>query len=170
MNFLELARARFSCKKYDATPVSDEDLSFVLEAGRLAPTAKNAQPQHIYVLRSDEALAKVDALTPCRYGAPVVLLVTYNAREVYSYPGGAYTSGPEDIGIVGTHLALAAADTGLNSCWVNRFDPDQAHESFGLAEDEVAVMLLDLGHAAPDAQPLKNHESRKALAETVSYL
>lgn len=170
MAFIDLAQARYSCKKYDGTPVSDDQLAQVLEAGRLAPTAKNSQPQHVYVLRSDEALAKVDELTPCRYGAPVVLLVTCDMSVVFSYPGGRYDSGAEDIGIVGAHLALGAADAGLESCWVNNFDPDRAHEVFGLADNEVAVMLLDLGHAAEGVGPLKNHDTRKPLEETVTYL
>ena len=72
MDFLELARSRYSCKKFDSRQISKEQLDSILEAGRLAPTAKNLQEQHIYVVQSAKGLAKVDALTPCRYGAPTV--------------------------------------------------------------------------------------------------
>jgi len=170
MSFLDLAAKRYSCKKYADTTVEPDKLEQVLEAARLAPTAKNAQPQHIYVLQSVEALAKMAGLTPCRYGAPVALLVTYNKDLVFHYPGGAYDSGAEDMGIVGTHLTLAAADAGLDSCWVNNFDPDAAHEAFGLPANETAVLLLDLGYAAEGVKPLPNHAKRKPLDETVSYL
>ena len=170
MEFIELARKRYSCKKYGDAPVTSEELAQALEAGRVAPTAKNAQPQRIYVLQSAEALARVDELTPCRYGAPVVLLVAYDRTQVFTYPGGRYDSGAEDAAIVATHLMLAAAAAGLDSCWVNRFDPDEARAAFGLPEDEVPVMLLDLGHAAEGAGPLPNHESRLPLGDTVSYL
>ena len=64
MSFLDLAAKRYSCKKYADTTVEPDKLEQVLEAARLAPTAKNAQPQHIYVLQSVEALAKMDGLTP----------------------------------------------------------------------------------------------------------
>ena len=125
MEFTEVVKNRYSCKKYSDKPVPEDKLNAVLEAGRLAPTAKNLQEQRIYVLRSAEALAKVDACTPCRYGAGTVLAVAYDKDAVYSYPGGKYFSGTEDAAIVATHMILAAADAGLDSCWLNRFDPDE---------------------------------------------
>ena len=170
MEFKEVIKARYSCKKYSDKPVEKEKLEAVLEAGRLAPTAKNLQEQHIYVLQSAEALAKVDAVTPCRYGAPTVLLVAFDKNNVFTYPGGKRDSGVEDASIVATHMILAAADEGLDSCWLNFLDPEKAAEMFGLPENEEVLMFLDLGYAAEGTGPLPNHASRKPLAETVSYL
>lgn len=170
MEFQALIRERYSCKKYGAEPVSQEALDAVLEAGRLAPTAKNLQSQHIYVCRSEKALAAIDAATPCRYGAPVVLAVAFHKDVVFTYPGGKYNSGMEDAAIVATHLMLAAKDAGVDSCWLNFFDPDALAASLGLPEDEQILMLLDLGHAAEGAGPLANHGSRKPLTETVTEL
>ena len=170
MEFKEVIKARYSCKKYSDKPVEKEKLEAVLEAGRLAPTAKNLQEQHIYVLQSAEALAKVDAVTPCRYGAPTVLLVAFDKNNVFTYPGGKRDSGVEDAYIVATHMILAAADEGLDSCWLNFLDPEKAAEMFGLPENEEVLMFLDLGYAAEGTGPLPNHASRKPLAETVSYL
>ena len=63
--------AYYSCKAYDSRrQLSPETLAEILEAGRMAPTANNLQEQHIYVCQSPEALAKIGACTPCRYGAP----------------------------------------------------------------------------------------------------
>ncbi len=170
MEFNDVIRNRYSCKKYSDRAVSDEQLEAILAAGRVAPTAKNLQEQHIYVLRSAEALARVDELTPCRYGAPTVLLVAFNDKNVFTYPGGERDSGIEDAAIVATHLCLAAANEGVDSCWVNNFDPAKAAKAFDLPEDEEALMLLDLGFAAEGAGPLPNHGSRKELADTVTYL
>ena len=55
--------------------MDEEKINKILEAGRLAPTAKNIQPQKIYVACSKEALDKIDQVSPCRYGAPIVLIV-----------------------------------------------------------------------------------------------
>ncbi len=170
MEFSDVVRQRYSCKKYCGQTVEAEKLKAVLEAGRLAPTAKNTQEQHIYVLRSSEALAKVDAATPCRYGAPVVLAVAYDRKNVFTYPGGRYDSGAEDATIVATHMMLAATNEGLDSCWLNFFDPDALAKDLGLPDNEVIVMLLDLGYASDGSGPLANHGNRKALEETVSYL
>lgn len=169
MEFKELIKARYSCKKYDGNQVSAEQLQAILEAGRLAPTAKNLQEQHIYVLQSEEALAIIDEVTPCRYGAPTVLVVAFNADNVYVYPGEQRDSGIEDASIVATHMLLAAKDAGVDSCWINRFNPEELKEKLGLPEYEEILMLMDLGFAAEGAGPLANHEKRKPLDETVVY-
>ena len=170
MDFLELARKRYSCKKFDSRKVEREKLEAILEAGRLAPTAKNMQEQHIYVLESEESLAKVDKASPCRYGAPTVLAVAYDKNMIYTYPGGKRTSDAEDAVIVATHLMLAAADAGVDSCYLNCFDPELMEAELGVPENEEIVMLLDLGYAAEGAGPLPNHDSRKPLSETVTYM
>jgi nitroreductase len=170
MEFKEVIKARYSCKRYGSRRVEKEKLDSILNAGRLAPTAKNLQEQHIYVLESPEALARVDSVTPCRYGAPTVLVVAFDKSNVYTYPGGKRDSGVEDATIVAAHMILAAADEGVDSCWINRLDPEQLAEALGLPENEEILMMMDLGYAAEGAGPLPNHTSRKPLAETVSYL
>lgn len=170
MEFTKVINERYSCKAYDGRPVAQEQLQAILEAGRVAPTAKNLQEQHIYVVQSAEGLAKIDSLTPCRYNAGTVLVVAFNKNNVFTYPGGQRDSGVEDASIVATHLMLAAANAGVDSCWLNFFDPAAAKEVLGLPEEEEVLMLLDLGYAAEGAGPLANHASRKPLSETVSYL
>ena len=86
MDFRKVVEDRYSCKSYDGRKVEQPILDRILEAGRLAPTAKNLQEQHIYVLQSDEALAKVDMVTPCRYNAGTCLLVAFDKDNVYTYP------------------------------------------------------------------------------------
>ena len=73
MEFADVIRDRYSCKKFGDKAISKEELDAILEAGRIAPTAKNLQEQRVYVLESDEALARFDEICPCRYGAPTVL-------------------------------------------------------------------------------------------------
>ena len=170
MEFKEVVKNRYSCKKYSARKLEAAKLEAILEAGRLAPTAKNLQEQHVYVVQSEEILTKIDGVTPCRYGAPVVLVVAFDKNNVFTYPGGKRDSGVEDATIVATHMILAAADEGVDSCWINFFDPDKMAEAIGLPENEEILMLLDLGYAAEGAGPLPNHSSRKPLSETVSYL
>ena len=170
MEFTQVITDRYSCKKYSEQPIPEEKLKEILEASRVAPTAKNLQEQHIYVVQSPEGLAKIDKLTPCRYGAPVVLIVAYDKENVFTYPGGKYNSGAEDATIVATHLTLAAYNAGIDSCWLNLFDPDKVAAAFDLPENETVVMLLDLGYGAEGAGPLPNHSSIKEFSETITYL
>jgi len=170
MEFKEVIKNRYSCKKYCDKQVETEKLEAILKAGRLAPTAKNLQEQHVYVIQSAEGLAKIDAVTPCRYGAPTVLVVAFDKNNVFTYPGGSRDSGVEDATIAATHMILAAADEGVDSCWINFLDPEKLARELGLPENEEVLMVMDLGYAAEGAGPLPNHSSRKALSETVTYM
>lgn len=170
MEFSKIVKERYSCKKFDGQQVQKEQLDQILEAGRLAPTAKNLQEQKIYVVQTEEGLAKIDKVTPCRYGASTVVIVAYDRNNVFVYPGEKRDSGTEDATIVATHMLLAAKDAGVESCWVNFFDPEAVAKEFALPENEEVLMLLDLGYPAQGAGPLATHTQRKKLAETVRYL
>ena len=167
MEFKDVIRDRYACRKFDGRNVGKAQLDAILEAGRLAPTAKNLQGQRVYVLESDEALAKFDQATPCRYGAATVLVVAYDKDNVFTYPGGQRDSGIEDATIVATHMMLAAKDEGVDSCWINNFDPEKMAEALRLPENEEVLMALDLGYAADGAKPAPLHTKRKELTETV---
>ena len=170
MEFKEVIEKRYSCRKFDGRKIERAQLEAILEAGRIAPTAKNLQEQRIYVIESEQALEAVDRLTPCRYGAPTVFAVAYDKNSVFTYPGGRVNSGAEDATIVATHMILAAANEGVDSVWLNFFDPDIAAKELGLPENEEIVMMMPLGFAAEGAGPSPQHASKKALAETVTYI
>jgi len=170
MEFKEVIKNRYSCKKYADRQVESDKLTAILNAGRLAPTAKNLQEQHVYVIQAPDMLAKIDTITPCRYGAPTVLVVAFDSKNVFTYPGGKRDSGVEDATIVATHMILAATDEGVDSCWINFLDPEKLAETLGLPENEEVLMVMDLGYAAEGAGPLQNHSNRKPLDETVTYM
>ena len=170
MEFNEVIKNRYSCKKFDGIKVEKDKLNQILEAGRLAPTAKNLQEQKIYVVESADALAKIDEVTPCRYGATTVLIVAFDKNNVFEYPGEKRDSGIEDATIVATHMLLAATNVGIDSCWINFFDPDKLAKNLNLPSNEEILMVMDLGYAAPNTKALDNHYSRKVLNETVKYI
>ena len=130
MEFTQVVENRYSCKNFSGRKVEAEKLQVILEAGRVAPTAKNLQEQRVYVVQSEEGLKKIDAVTPCRYGAPTCLVVAFDKNHVFTYPGEKRDSGVEDASIVATHMMLAAANAGVDSCWLNFFDPDKAMIAF----------------------------------------
>ena len=170
MEFSEVIKERYSCKQYDGRSVERQKLNAILNAGRLAPTAKNLQEQRIYVIEGEENLKKIDEVTPCRYNAGTCLLVAFNKDTVYTYPNSDRDSGIEDAAIVATHMMLAATDEGVDSCWVNCMDIEKTKAIFSLPDNEEVLMIMDLSYAAPDAQMNPNHNIRKDLKETVIYL
>ena len=166
--FMDLARQRFAVREYAQTPVEQAKLDSILEAGRLAPTAKNVQPQHIYVLQSPEAIVKINELTRCAYGAPVVFLVCYDADLVWTKEDGT-NSGDMDCSIIGTHMMMEATELGLGTCWVKWFDPAQVAAAFELPANHKPSFLMPCGYASENAKPSDHHFSRKPLSETVTY-
>jgi nitroreductase len=54
MDFQQVIRDRFSVRQYMDRAVEQEKIDAILEAGRIAPTAKNLQPIKIYVVNSPE--------------------------------------------------------------------------------------------------------------------
>ena len=75
MTFQELSRARYSVRSFQNTPIEEETLNLILEAGRIAPTACNNQPQKIYVAKSEESRKKLASVCRCTFDAPVILVV-----------------------------------------------------------------------------------------------
>ena len=154
MSFLDLSAQRYSVRAYSGKKVEQEKIDLILKAAQLAPTAVNYQPQMIYVLKSDEALAKINRLCRCIYGAPLVFLICSDERKTWksqSEPG--YSSGEMDCSIVCTHMMLEAWEQGLGSVWVRLFDVQEVAKAFDLPPYIKPICLLPVGYAAPEAKP-----------------
>ncbi|MDR0376981.1 MAG: nitroreductase family protein [Spirochaetaceae bacterium] len=169
MNFDVLSVKRYSVRKFDPAPVEPEKLARILEAGRIAPTAANKQPQRILVVTQTEGLAKIDRSTPCRFGAPLVLVVCYDKNECAARQYDGEPSGWVDASIIATHMMLQAADIGIGSTWVMHFDPAVTREEFSLPENLVPVAMLVMGRPAPDAAPADRHTIRHPLEKIVYF-
>ena len=170
-NFMELAKNRFSVRTFTDQAVEEDKLEKILEAGRIAPTAANLQPQRIYVLESKEAVAKMSSLSRCVYGAKTVLLFTYDSSEDWKNPlEDGIHSGEQDVSIVATHMMLEAWELGVASCWVNVFPNTETARAFGLPENEMPVLIMPIGYARQGTVASPKHTSRKPISETVKRL
>lgn len=166
MDFLDLAHERYSVRKFQSRSIEQEKLEAILEACRVAPTAMNIQPQKVYIIKSAEGLEKINKISPCIYGAPVVLMVAYDKNIVFhNVSDNNITSGEQDTSIVGTHMMLAAWSLGIGSCWVNRFSPAEVKKAFDLPESEQVVFLMPIGYADQDAIPSERHCTKKSLED-----
>lgn len=162
MDFQELIRRRYSVRAYRQEPVSEEALSRILEAARLAPTAANRQPFRIVVLAAagrQPALARVYP-RPWFLQAPIVVCVCGVPGEAWVRKDGR-SHLDVDAAIVMDHLILAATDEGLGTCWIANFDMDPAREAFELRANEVPLLLTPLGYAAdrPGARERRSLDS-----------
>lgn len=169
MDFLQMAKERYSVRKFKNDPISQEHMSRILEASNVAPTGCNYQPQRIYIVKSEEGLNKLNSVCKCIFGANTVLIFTYNKDEDWKnrLEDGVH-SGIQDVSIVATHVMMEAWECGVGSCWVNFFSPSKLHEVMELPQNEEVVCIMPIGYPADDAEPRADmHYGHKEISETV---
>lgn len=170
MDFYKLCRARYSVRKFADSQVEEAQLTQILEAGAAAPTAKNLQPQRIYVLKSGGAMEKLRAITRCAFNAPMALLVCADVSEAWVNPFNGRSSAEMDASIAAAHMMLQAAELGLGTTWCCWVDFEKVREAFSLPEGIEPYCLLPLGYPAHDSAPSPQHTVRKPLSATVTRL
>ncbi len=170
MNFYELCKSRYSVRKFKPEHIRQEDLDYILNCGRVAPTACNNQPQRIFVLNSDEVCAKLRLCTVSQSHAPTALLICYDKAKAWVRQYDGASSGQVDASIVTTHMMLAAAEIGVGAVWVMKFDVAKTRELLELPDDYEPVAFLMMGYPADDAIPAHMHGERLPLEETVCCL
>lgn len=168
MEFNRVIREREAVRSFKDISVEKEKLDKILEAGNLAPTAKNIQPQKIYVIESKEWLEKLDTITPCRYNAPLVLVIC--SDKSIAWHKDDYSTYEMDASIVTTHMMLAAKNENVDSIWIEMFDKTKLKELFNLDDNIEPICLLPLGYQTDDYPGNPNHNIRKDLKEIVEYL
>lgn len=169
MDFIDLAKERYSVRNFDTKKIEQEKLNLILKAGQLAPTAVNYQPQRILVIECDEALAKLKTCTNYHFNAPMALLICADKAEAWkrSYDGKSHTD--IDGSIVATHMMLQAAELGLGTTWVGHFDPSAIRNAFSIPTNLEPICLLPVGYPSKDAKPNPNHQKRKDISQTIFY-
>lgn len=162
MDFLKLARERFSVLNYTQHTVEQDKINLIIEAAMAAPTACNRQPQRILIINDKEGRQRLHKVIPGKFDAPVAFLVCYDRTECWVRPIDGKSSGDIDASIVATHMMMEMTDLGLGSIWVMSWDPEKMRKEFSLSEDLVPVALLVGGYKADNATPRKGHlESKK---------
>lgn len=170
MNFLELAKNRFSVRKYKSDPVSQEDLLYVLEAGRIAPSAVNYQPWQFLVVQEKENLEKLYGLYHREWfqEAPVVIIILADLNQSWKRSEGK-DHADIDAAIAADHMTLAATDRGLGTCWVCNFDKQKTIDALNLPDHLEPVVFLPLGYPDQDTKINRHGEKRKPLDKIVSW-
>lgn len=172
MDFLDLAKSRYSCRSFSDRPVDDETLNRVLEAAIVAPTAKNAQPVRVWVMKSEGALEKIKSVMPFKWAgqAQIVLAVGGKPDNAFVRPSDKRNFKDIDASIIATHIMLAVQALGLGTTWVGMFDSVKLKELFPQTEGYDMVALFPVGYPADDSAPSERHTIRKNHDELVEVL
>jgi len=165
MQFPELIKARKSVRTFSKKEVEEEKLSAILEAANSAPSAGNLQAYEIYLVTSDagkSALAKATYGQPSVASAGVVLVFSANEKRSSSkYDArGKELYCIQDATIACAYAQLAAADQGLGSVWVGKFDEKEIAKVVRTSPDEKIVAVLPIGYPGekPKATPRRKIE------------
>jgi nitroreductase len=171
MDFLTLAKSRYSCRNYKSDTISDDLLYQVLEAFRIAPSAVNFQPWHIIVVKNFDNLSKVHEAYNREWfkTAPVVLVICGDHQTSWKRGSDNKNHLDIDIAIAIDHLTLQASALGLATCWVCNFKPDIIKESFSLPQHIEPIALIPLGFPNDHANLDRFDSKRKKLNEIVSW-
>jgi nitroreductase len=168
MEFYDVLVRRRSVRKYRPDRVPNDALNRILEAGRIAPSAKNIQPWHFIVVRDQQTKEKlVDACRNQRFiaEADVVLCGCSSEKTAWGRMGGYMSAFAIDLTIAFEHMILAATNEGLATCWIGAFEEKKVKEIINVPDDVRVVALTPIGYAAEKAKD----RGRKPLKEIVSY-
>jgi nitroreductase len=169
MNFLELAKKRYAVRDFTARKVEPDKLKLILEAGRVAPTGANKQPQELIVVQESAGFEKLKKAANV-YGAPLAIIVCGNKNTVWTRPFDGKSILDIDISIITDHMMLQATELGLGTIWICYFKPDVIRKEFNLPENIEPVNILGIGYPSGKGLAPERHEkTRKPLNEIVSY-
>jgi nitroreductase len=166
MDLYQAIRERRSIRHYEDRPIEEDKLLRVLEAARIAPSARNVQEWRYIVVRDAETRKRLCEAAKGQASvaeAPVVIAACGSGTDYIMTCGqAAYTV---DLAIGTTHLALAAAAEGLGTCWLGAFHEDKARAILGVPDSVRVVALLTMGYPAEHPAP----RPRKTLEEIVAW-
>lgn len=161
MNVNEAIRSRRSIRRYKDKQIPKDKLLTILEMARLAPSASNRQPWEFIIVQDKDTREKI--AKGCKYGSflsqcSAIIIGCGDVRVSSKW----YAL---DTFISMEHIALAAIEEGLGTCWIGAFDEAELIELLKIPKNLKVVALMALG--VPDENP--KPRSRKVLTDFVSY-
>jgi len=169
-SFIELAKRRFSSRKYLQKPVEDEKLLQVLEAARIAPSAANKQPWIFYVIKSED---KKNLISEAYHhdwlkSAPVIIVACADHDNAWIRSDNKDHC-DIDLAIAVDHMTLQATELGLGTCWICNFDPKKCREILKISKHIEPIAILPLAYPADSADANRHNQARKKLDEIVKW-
>jgi len=187
---LELLRQRSSLRRFQDRPVPPEVLQDILEAGRLSPSGGNEQAWTFGVISDPQLISEIAEIAHRQdWIARAPLLIVLCTLPVEDERGGrdiqiqrypalaeriralepglywALNQEEHQTKIAGTHMALAALEHGVGSCWVSRFDVAALATRLHLPPGILPAEMLAFGYPAGPQQAAP----KKSLEELVFY-
>jgi nitroreductase len=167
MDFYQVIKSRKSIRAYKSDPINNDVLDRVLEAGRIAPSAKNIQPWKFIVVK--DAKIRQELVSACRNQtfiaqAPVVICAVALEKIAWGNMGGYWSSYPVDVAIALDHIILAATNEGLATCWIGAYSETEVKRILKIPDEVKVIALTPIGYPAQEP----SQRPRKPLSEITS--
>ena len=171
MNFLKLAKNRYSSRDYLNKTIDENTLKSVMEAARIAPSAANKQPWHFIAVSQKEGLEKLYSSYKGDWlrSAPLILICCADTALAWQRKTDGKNHADIDLAIAIDHVTLQAAHEGLATCWICAFDAEQVHKAFNLPEKIEPIALLPLGYPADSCDAERHGTQRKKISEILHF-
>lgn len=169
MEFINLAKQRYSVRSYKNKKVEPEKLERILAAAHVAPTAANLQPVRLIVVQSEEGLGKISKAAGI-YGAPLAIIVCADHNLAWVRPFDKKQTSDIDASILTDHMMLQATELGLGTVWVCYFKPDVLRREFGLPDNLEPINILAVGYPDEDKADTSRFDTQRIpISQLVSY-
>lgn len=168
--FLHLAKHRYSTRQYDKKAVEPEKLNYILESGRIAPSAANYQPWIFIVVTDEPYHSRMWEVyqRPWFKDAPVyIVLCADHTKSWKRYDGKDHAD--IDAAIAADHMTLAATEQGLGTCWICHFDAVKCRQVLNLPAQIEPIVILSLGYPLDKCDPERHQKLRKPIGEIVRW-
>jgi len=168
--FKDLCQERFSARKFTNLPVEENDLNYILECVRLAPSAVNFQPWKFVVVKSQQALEKLQQCYDREWfkTAPIAVIAYKNNSQQWVRKADGKPHGDVDVAIAVEHLCLAATERGLGTCWICNYNPELLVKLFPQTDEFEPVAIIPIGHIAEDCP--RKQKDRKPLGDIMETI
>jgi nitroreductase len=165
MEVFEAIKKRYSCRSYQAKKIEQEKLDKLLEASRLAPSAKNMQDWRFIVVTDEEIKSQVAATTnrPQIFSQAGAIIVACSNSDYVMQCGQAI--GPIDVSIALEHICLQATELGLATCWIGSFKAEKVRTILGIPDDINIIELMAVGYPTDSAK----QPNRLSIDEIICY-
>jgi len=165
MPVLDAIRKRYSCRSYQDKSIEHDKLDCILEAARLAPSARNMQDWRFVVVTDKQIKSRVAGTTnrPEVFEKAGAIIAACSNSDYVMRCGQAIA--PIDVAIALEHISLQAADLGLGTCWIGSFEADKIRQILSIPKDVAVIELMALGYPA-DTKP---EPKREPIEKIVCY-
>lgn len=164
MNFIELAKLRYSVRSYKNAPIEEAKMNYIMECVRMAPSAVNFQPWEFRIVNDAAGLEALKRAYPREWiqTAPCIIVACADHEQSWHRKSDGKDHADIDLAIAIEHLCLAAAEQELGTCWVCNFDVACCRDALHLADTLEPVALIPIGYPA---ETVVAEKKRKSLSE-----